>query len=51
MNYHNYRIYFYLGGGRVMVDARAISMEAACEALFQKYGYDLPIYKTIKLED
>ena len=51
MPLHNYRIYFYLRGKRVMVDARATSLEAACDAVFRKYGYDLNVYKTIQLED
>lgn len=48
MQTFNFRIYFMWHGERVFVDAVAASMEAACEAVFRKYGYDLDILDAIK---
>lgn len=48
MDTFNFRIYFMWQGKRVFVDAIATSMESACEAVFQKYGYDLDVLKTVK---
>ena len=48
METFNFRIYFMWHGKPAFVDAIATSMEAACEAVFQKYGYDLDILRTIK---
>lgn len=48
---NTYRIYFEWQGKPAMITAQASSMEAACEAVFLKYGYDLILTKTIKVKD